>query len=224
MPEAAHAVPVGGAARPRDDRRPAGEAARRDPVRPAVRPRDRLPVPRRQARHRRGPALPRRPPGRRGHRGGLARRRPVRRLERALLATTAGWPPRQGARRRAGLDVDWYTTRERDFAEVLPWDHLDSGPRQGLALGGLAGLAQRGRGRGLPLDAVLRLRRLPADGHRDPDRADGPNAAAADRERRADAPRARSGGLLTAADDGRSRVRRAYPVVGLPGQPLRAAG
>ena len=26
-----------------------------------------------------------------------------------------------------GLDVDWYTTRERDFAEVLPWDHLDSG-------------------------------------------------------------------------------------------------
>ncbi|MFP5345897.1 MAG: TIGR03960 family B12-binding radical SAM protein [Actinomycetes bacterium] len=26
-----------------------------------------------------------------------------------------------------GVDVDWYTTRERDFAEVLPWDHLDSG-------------------------------------------------------------------------------------------------
>ena len=26
-----------------------------------------------------------------------------------------------------GLDVDWYTTRERDFSEVLPWDHLDSG-------------------------------------------------------------------------------------------------
>lgn len=25
------------------------------------------------------------------------------------------------------VDVDWYTTRERDFAEVLPWDHLDSG-------------------------------------------------------------------------------------------------
>ena len=32
-------------------------------------------------------------------------------------------------------------------------------------------LARRGRGRGLPLDAVLRLRRVPADGHRDPDRA-----------------------------------------------------
>ncbi len=26
-----------------------------------------------------------------------------------------------------GVDVDWYTTRERDGDEVLPWDHLDSG-------------------------------------------------------------------------------------------------
>ncbi|MDQ1688274.1 MAG: hypothetical protein QOK42_1249 [Frankiaceae bacterium] len=26
-----------------------------------------------------------------------------------------------------GVDVDWYTTRERDQHEVLPWDHLDSG-------------------------------------------------------------------------------------------------
>ena len=26
-----------------------------------------------------------------------------------------------------GIDVDWYTTRERELAEVLPWDHLDSG-------------------------------------------------------------------------------------------------
>jgi radical SAM superfamily enzyme YgiQ (UPF0313 family) len=26
-----------------------------------------------------------------------------------------------------GVDVDWYTTRERDRDEVLPWDHLDSG-------------------------------------------------------------------------------------------------
>ena len=25
------------------------------------------------------------------------------------------------------VDVDWYTTREREFSEVLPWDHLDSG-------------------------------------------------------------------------------------------------
>ncbi len=27
----------------------------------------------------------------------------------------------------AGIDVDWYTTRERDQGEVLPWDHLDAG-------------------------------------------------------------------------------------------------
>jgi radical SAM family uncharacterized protein len=25
------------------------------------------------------------------------------------------------------VDLAWYTTRERDFTEVLPWDHLDSG-------------------------------------------------------------------------------------------------
>jgi radical SAM family uncharacterized protein len=27
----------------------------------------------------------------------------------------------------SGLDLDWFTTRERDYAEVLPWDHLDAG-------------------------------------------------------------------------------------------------
>ena len=27
----------------------------------------------------------------------------------------------------SGVDLDWYTTRERDYAEVLPWDHLDTG-------------------------------------------------------------------------------------------------
>ena len=27
----------------------------------------------------------------------------------------------------AGVDVAWYTTRERQESEVLPWDHLDSG-------------------------------------------------------------------------------------------------
>ena len=26
-----------------------------------------------------------------------------------------------------GVDLDWYTTRERPYDEVLPWDHLDSG-------------------------------------------------------------------------------------------------
>ena len=29
--------------------------------------------------------------------------------------------------KESGLDLDWYTTRERDYAEVLPWDHLDAG-------------------------------------------------------------------------------------------------
>ena len=26
-----------------------------------------------------------------------------------------------------GIDIQWYTTRERDGDEILPWDHLDSG-------------------------------------------------------------------------------------------------
>ncbi|HEX9624022.1 MAG TPA: TIGR03960 family B12-binding radical SAM protein, partial [Streptosporangiaceae bacterium] len=26
-----------------------------------------------------------------------------------------------------GIDLDWYTTRERGYAEILPWDHLDAG-------------------------------------------------------------------------------------------------
>jgi hypothetical protein len=25
------------------------------------------------------------------------------------------------------VDLDWYTLREREYSEVLPWDHLDSG-------------------------------------------------------------------------------------------------
>jgi radical SAM family uncharacterized protein len=29
--------------------------------------------------------------------------------------------------REVGVDLDWYTTREREETEVLPWDHLDSG-------------------------------------------------------------------------------------------------
>ncbi|MCW2680097.1 MAG: B12-binding radical protein [Frankiales bacterium] len=28
---------------------------------------------------------------------------------------------------KVGVDVSWYTTREREESEVLPWDHLDSG-------------------------------------------------------------------------------------------------
>ncbi len=31
------------------------------------------------------------------------------------------------AAEKVGVDVGWYTTREREESEVLPWDHLDSG-------------------------------------------------------------------------------------------------
>ncbi len=31
------------------------------------------------------------------------------------------------ALRDSPVDLAWYTTREREFSEVLPWDHLDSG-------------------------------------------------------------------------------------------------
>ncbi len=27
----------------------------------------------------------------------------------------------------SGVDLDWYTIREREYDEILPWDHLDSG-------------------------------------------------------------------------------------------------
>jgi len=33
----------------------------------------------------------------------------------------------EGALAGQPVDVSWYTTRERDKSEVLPWDHLDSG-------------------------------------------------------------------------------------------------
>jgi radical SAM family uncharacterized protein len=39
------------------------------------------------------------------------------RWERASHEVFAGTP----------VSLDWYTTRERELAEVLPWDHLDSG-------------------------------------------------------------------------------------------------
>jgi radical SAM family uncharacterized protein len=40
--------------------------------------------------------------------------------ERWLLAT-------ERALDGTGVDLDWFTTRERTYDEVLPWDHLDSG-------------------------------------------------------------------------------------------------
>jgi radical SAM family uncharacterized protein len=56
--------------------------------------------------------------------------------------------------------------------------------RQGMALAGLAGRARRDRGRGLPLDALLRLRGLPPDGHADRDRPHREVVAAPYRPRR----------------------------------------
>jgi radical SAM superfamily enzyme YgiQ (UPF0313 family) len=39
------------------------------------------------------------------------------RWERCTAEALAGEP----------VDLDWYTTREREYSEVLPWDHLDAG-------------------------------------------------------------------------------------------------
>ena len=39
------------------------------------------------------------------------------RWQRAAATALAGTP----------VDLDWYTTRERGYAEILPWDHLDAG-------------------------------------------------------------------------------------------------
>src|SRR5215218_6052802 len=50
-----------------------------------------------------------------------------------------------------------------------------------MAVGGLAGGIERGGGRRLPVDPLLRLRRLPDDGDRDPDRPDGAQPPAAHR-------------------------------------------
>jgi len=63
------------------------------------------------------------------------------------------------------VDVAWYTTRERERAEVLPWDHLDAGLDADWLWEDWQDALDQVRGRGLPLDAVLRLRRLPADRH-----------------------------------------------------------
>ena len=41
--------------------------------------------------------------------------------------TSAGWTRPPPSCRDFGVDLDWFTTREREELEVLPWDHLDSG-------------------------------------------------------------------------------------------------
>ena len=46
------------------------------------------------------------------------------------------------------VDLAWYTTRERDYSEVLPWDHLDAGlDRDWLWQDWRDSIASRGRAR-----------------------------------------------------------------------------
>ena len=81
-------------------------------------------------------------------------------------------------RRRPGL-VHHPGARLRRGAALGP---PRRGPGPGLALAGLAGRDRPGGrrgGRGLPLDAVLRVRGVPVDGHRDPGRPDRGQAAPA---------------------------------------------
>ena len=56
----------------------------------------------------------------------MARRRTFRRLERALLLSAVA-DAAESELRPLGVDLAWFTTRERDEDEVLPWNHLDSG-------------------------------------------------------------------------------------------------
>ncbi|CAA9237348.1 MAG: FIG092679: Fe-S oxidoreductase, partial [uncultured Actinomycetospora sp.] len=187
--QAAHPVPVGRAGRARGGGRAAAQAARGHQRRPQPGPQHRPALPRRPAQPGRGTAQPRRPPYRAGHRARLARRPAVRRLERALLLRAldgrgrGGAPRRPGRRRRVvhhpgpGLPRD----------PALGPPRLGAGPRLALGrLAGRAGLAGAGR---LPLDALLRLWRLPDDGHGDPDRPEFGDTAraplAADHARRA---------------------------------------
>ena len=78
-------------------------------------------------------------------------------------------------RRRHGLVHDARAGRRRGAALGPP----RLGPGQAVALGRLAGRAGRVRAGRLPLDALLRLRRLLEHGHRHPDRPHRPRAAAA---------------------------------------------
>ena len=65
-----------------------------------------------------------------------------------------------------GLSIDWYVTRHRTEDEVLPWDHISAGLHKDFLWQDWQGRAGRARPRGLPLDAVLRLRRLHRLRHR----------------------------------------------------------
>ena len=73
------------------------------------------------------------------------------------------------------VDLAWYTTRERDYDEVLPWDHLDSGlDRDWLWEDWQSAVAPSGAGEveDCRVDPVLRVWRMLRDGYRDRGGAD----------------------------------------------------
>ena len=125
--QAAYAVPVGVHGVAGDDRR------RLRQLKPAInsdrsaRPRDRLPLPRRRAVADRGPPRPWRPAGRRGHPSGSGRTVSASTAGPSTSRTSGGWTRPRRFCPHHGVDLAWFTTRERDEHEVLPWDHLDSG-------------------------------------------------------------------------------------------------
>ena len=116
---------------------------------------------------------------------GVARRRPLRRLERALLLRPLDGGRRAGAGRHRRSTSTGTPPASASTTRCCPGTTSTPGStRTGCGrTGRTPSTPTRRRGRGLPLDAVLRLRRLPGDGHRDPDRPDRPDAAAADRAR-----------------------------------------
>ena len=67
---------------------------------------------------------------------------------------------------RHGLSIDWYVYRHRTEHEVLPWDHLSAGLHKDFLWQDWRDALDRARPRGLPLDPVLRLRRLHRLRHR----------------------------------------------------------
>jgi radical SAM family uncharacterized protein len=51
-----------------------------------------------------------------------------------------------------GVDVDWYTTREREYDEILPWDHLDSGLDKDWLWGDWEDALAAGRGEAIEVE------------------------------------------------------------------------
>ena len=112
----------------------------------------------------------------------MAGRRQVRRLERALLLRALGICAER-CLEGSGVDLDWYTTRARDYAEVLPWDHLDAGWI--VSRPGRTGRTRWTRWRSTTAAGpLLRLRGLSAAGHHHSDWPDWPQAPSADARRR----------------------------------------